>query len=341
MILLTSTTDVLQLYTSTATNVQVHASYVDVSGSTVTPGHTNTTISGSGTTTIVASPGASTQRNVKFISVANAGSALQTLQVIVQHVDSTPTTIDLNSVSLAPGFCLFYSDLAGWGQMDTNGALLESPVTGRLLNTTNVTATTSSTFTTGASTNYIRLRGVGGGAGGGGCAAVASGLGSAGGGGAGGYLEVYVAVSPNTGYTYQCGAAGNGASGAAGGNGSNSTFTVSSTYTAYGGTGGPLCTPVVSGSLPLTVAGGAGGIASTNGSVNGAGQPGQAGVYFQTTGVESPGSGGSGPCGGGGWFAGNATGYGAGGSGNYVGGSGSANAGANGTQGIWIIEEYA
>ena len=343
MILLTSTSDILQINASAAGSVQVHCSYVDLDGSTVTPGRTNTSVSFSGLTTIVASPASSTQRNVKFISVQNGGAS--TLQVIVQHVDSTPTTINLMTVSLQPNYTLFYSDLQGWGQMDNAGGLCETPLTGRWIGMTLLTSGTI--FTTTGSTNSVRVRAVGGGGGGGGCAAVNLATGAAGGGGAGGYTEITQAVTPNTAYTYSIGAAGTGSAGAAGNNGGNTTATIgATTIVAFGGTGGPLCTPVVVASQPLAVAGGAGGAVSTGGgAANGAGAPGDAGVSLSLT-IYASGSGGSGPFGGGGLGL-VAAGVGTAAAGFGAGGGGSAavtnatRAGGTGTAGCVIVDEYS
>ena len=71
MILLTSTSDRLRVITGSAGDIRVQASYVDLSGTTVTPGRQNTSISTATTTDIVGGPGASTQRNVKFCSIFN------------------------------------------------------------------------------------------------------------------------------------------------------------------------------------------------------------------------------------------------------------------------------
>lgn len=71
MIVLANTTDKLQLLTGSACSVSVHASYMDLNGSVVTPGRKNTNITTQTTTDIVDVPGASTYRNVKFISVTN------------------------------------------------------------------------------------------------------------------------------------------------------------------------------------------------------------------------------------------------------------------------------
>ena len=69
MIILSSTSDVIRIVTSHAALVEVHASYVDLNGTTVTPGRTNTIINTAATTTVVAAPGASTVRNLKHLNV--------------------------------------------------------------------------------------------------------------------------------------------------------------------------------------------------------------------------------------------------------------------------------
>lgn len=62
MINLASTSDKLQVVTDVAgSDIRVHASWVDLNGTTVTPGRTNTPgITTATTTDVVASPAAST-----------------------------------------------------------------------------------------------------------------------------------------------------------------------------------------------------------------------------------------------------------------------------------------
>ena len=70
MLLLTSVSDLIQVITGSAGAIAVHASWVDNATGTITPGRTNTaSITGALTTTVVAAPAASTQRNVKFMSI--------------------------------------------------------------------------------------------------------------------------------------------------------------------------------------------------------------------------------------------------------------------------------
>lgn len=76
MLFLANTTDKFQLITSAAATIDVHASWVDLNGTTVTPGRTNTAITTATTTDVVAAPGASTIRNLKQMFVRNKDATL-------------------------------------------------------------------------------------------------------------------------------------------------------------------------------------------------------------------------------------------------------------------------
>jgi hypothetical protein len=121
MLLLTSTSDIVRLTTSAATTtIEVHTSFVDVSGTTITPGRTNTRITTAGTTTIVASPAASTQRNVKAIYCTN-NSVGTSCNVGVEHFDGT-NSIELMQFVLLPGENLGYREDGSWVHRDSQGA---------------------------------------------------------------------------------------------------------------------------------------------------------------------------------------------------------------------------
>lgn len=121
MILLTSTSDAIKLVTSAAANsIDVHASYVDLNGTTVTPGRTNTKITTATTTTIVGSPGASTQRNLKGLYVTN-NSVGTSCTVAVQHFDGV-NTVELIEFVLLPGENLGYREDGSWVHRDSAGA---------------------------------------------------------------------------------------------------------------------------------------------------------------------------------------------------------------------------
>ena len=125
MILLTSGSDLLQVVTGDAVTVDVHASWVDNAAGTITPGRTNTAISTAATTTVVGSPGASTQRNVQTLNVRNK-HASSTCDVTIQHTDGS-TAVELIKYVLAAGQQLQYIDGEGWKVIDASGQILQSP----------------------------------------------------------------------------------------------------------------------------------------------------------------------------------------------------------------------
>lgn len=343
MLLLTGTSDLVAVITTGGTvALNAHASWVDITGSTVTPGRANYQIVSATTTSLAPAPASGTQRNVKHLSLANI-NASASIGVEMVHTDGV-TGVRLVKMSLPAGYSLTWNDADGWCVIDAGGGRVVTPLSGRFLGTTVLTSA-SGNFTTGPTTNTIVIRGVGGGAGGGGCTSVASAASAGGGGGAGGYIEKTVTVTPNTAYAYVCGALGAGVSGAAGNNGADSTFIVgATTYTAKGGTGAPVATAV---NGLTSYPGGAGGTVSTNGDLNSAGQPGHAGhTLIQATPMGCSGAGGSSPFGTGGVgiaAVGNgvaALGRGAGGGGAFTGAS-AARTGGDGTAGCWIVDEYS
>ena len=119
MLLLTSTSDLVRVITSAAASIHVHASWVDNASGTITPDRTNTAaITTATTTTVVASPGASTQRNVRFLSVYNNGTA--DCDVTVIHSDGTNIET-LIKVPLRPGELLISTRLGRWIHYDFTG----------------------------------------------------------------------------------------------------------------------------------------------------------------------------------------------------------------------------
>lgn len=121
MINLASTSDLIQVVTSHAAQVEVHSSWVDLNGTTVTPGRTNTPhITTATTTTIVASPAASTVRNIKHLNITN-DHASQSCIVTVEHMDGT-TAVELMSFTLLPGENMIFNEEGRWVHRDAQGA---------------------------------------------------------------------------------------------------------------------------------------------------------------------------------------------------------------------------
>ena len=120
MIILASTADLVRVVTSHAALVEVHASYVDLNGTTVTPGRLNTLISTATTTTVVASPASSTVRNIKHLNITN-DHASQSCNVTVEHTDGT-TAIELMAFTLLPGENMILNEEGRWAHRDAQGA---------------------------------------------------------------------------------------------------------------------------------------------------------------------------------------------------------------------------
>ena len=122
MLLLTSTSDIVRVVTgTTGSSINVHASWVDNASGTITPGRTNTAaITTNTTTTIVASPSPSTQRNVRSIFITNNHATVSTT-VTVQHYDGSNSE-DLMGVTLLPGENLTFLESGDWQHHDGQGA---------------------------------------------------------------------------------------------------------------------------------------------------------------------------------------------------------------------------
>ena len=121
MINLASTSDLIQIITSHAAQIEVHTSWVDLNGTTVTPGRTNTpAITTATTTTIVGSPAASTVRNAKHLNITN-DHASQSCIVTVEHTDGT-TAVELMSFALLPGENMIFNEEGRWTPRDAQGA---------------------------------------------------------------------------------------------------------------------------------------------------------------------------------------------------------------------------
>jgi hypothetical protein len=130
MILLTSTSDVVVLQAvNVGSTIDIHASYVDLGlNNAVTPTRQDSQQVGVGTRTIVPSPAANVQRNVKTLVITNEGGGAGSgdEQIIITHQDGTHT-VQLIACTLKSGYTLTWSDNDGWRITDTYGALTTSP----------------------------------------------------------------------------------------------------------------------------------------------------------------------------------------------------------------------
>jgi len=121
MLNLSSTSDIIRVITASAASIEVHASWVDLNGTTVTPDSQNTpNITTATTTTVVPAPGASTVRNVKALYITNVSTSVST-RVAVEHFDGT-NAVELMGFILLPGENMTFNEEGRWSHRDAQGA---------------------------------------------------------------------------------------------------------------------------------------------------------------------------------------------------------------------------
>ena len=118
MLLLPSTTDSLELVTSAAVAVDYVAAWADHTSSGVAASAGTGPVATATTTTIVAAPGASTQRQIRGLTLRNAGSANVTVTVQAKPSGTARTIV---KAAIQPGETLAYSDGRGWYSLDSAG----------------------------------------------------------------------------------------------------------------------------------------------------------------------------------------------------------------------------
>jgi hypothetical protein len=273
MIYLASTSDKLQVVTSSANPVHVHATFTDLSGTTVTPDRTDTSIGAATTTDVVASPGASTTRKIKFLSVFN-DHATAAQNIVIRHTDGT-TVADLWAGSVPAQTGVTFDEKCGWR--------VASPFPSANIQTFDAPGGTW-TKPAGPRTGLTLIRLWGGGGGGGGGASLATAAvakGGSGGGGGACVSQLYLTDELPEQFRVIIGAGGGGGpgglAGQAGTTGADGRYSAAraSTYTllfAYGGAAG---TGGQTSALATTGGGGAGFHGINQGAVNASAASGQ------------------------------------------------------------------
>lgn len=159
MITLDATTKKLQLLLSgaAATNPCPYViTYVDVTTTTYTPGETDGVTNGTTPVDALPAPAASTQRQIKFMSVQNADTADITLKV---RYNNNATTRDFFVATIPVGGQLVYTDGEGFTTIDADGQRLTasagSSSGGPTTLTGDVTGTGTGTVTTTIADNAV------------------------------------------------------------------------------------------------------------------------------------------------------------------------------------------
>ncbi len=131
MILLTTTTDLLEIITTGTQSTDWTCSYVDVNYSTSTfvPGSAQGNVATATTTTVAGSPAVSTQRQIKYLSVTNRDS-VNTQNVTVAKSSASVGYNLTGSWALLPGYTLQYVDSHGFEVINAAGAIVYVGTTG-------------------------------------------------------------------------------------------------------------------------------------------------------------------------------------------------------------------
>lgn len=114
---LAATNEILEVTTSSASALDVSVSYTD---STPTYGNQMTTVSSATTTTILAAPGASTQRAITAVSLCLTGA---TSNIVTVKFDKAGTEKVLGRASLTTGECYQADNDGRWRTLNSSGIL--------------------------------------------------------------------------------------------------------------------------------------------------------------------------------------------------------------------------
>jgi len=247
--LLTSTSDIVRIVYSAATavDIDIQANWADQTTTAFTPGRTNSNgaTAGGATLTIVAAPLASTQRQVKTITIFNANATYSNL-ITVQHFDGT-TSDDVWRGTLLPYEMVQY-DGTKWNRYNAAGTLVTSGLTATDVQSQLTAGAGVWTKPTSFTPSFVEVVMWGGGGGGGAGASLATATvapGGAGGGGGAYNRRIFRASDLSSTENFSVGAAGTagvpGAAGALGGNGGiggTTNFGTTVRLQAFGGGGG-------------------------------------------------------------------------------------------------------
>jgi hypothetical protein len=112
MILLSTTSDVIQIVTGEECNLTAHASAADNGSGTITLIRKNTSITTATTTTIVDNPASGRIRTVSYINIRN-NSTTNYVNTTLRHTDGTNVTVLCKEI-LGPGQVLEFNEFIGF-----------------------------------------------------------------------------------------------------------------------------------------------------------------------------------------------------------------------------------
>lgn len=121
--ILSSNSHTLNLTTSSTSEVDVTVSYLDITSTSLTPAAQDSQIVTAATTQICDAPIESTQRQIKVITILNAGTASNSITVR----KTTGVVLTLYKTVLQAGQSAVYSIDGGWQRFDSNGTPITEP----------------------------------------------------------------------------------------------------------------------------------------------------------------------------------------------------------------------
>lgn len=122
MIILKATGESLQITTTTTAAIDYSVSYADITTTTFSPSSNEGKISTATTTSVLAAPASSTQRQVKLITISNRDAALSDA-VVVQKLITATTYNMMPTITLLPGETAQYMDGSGWIYYSASGSI--------------------------------------------------------------------------------------------------------------------------------------------------------------------------------------------------------------------------
>ena len=125
MILLDATNETLEITTTAAVSIDYHVAYADHTTTTFTPGSAEGNIASATTTTAVTAPAASTQRQIKLVSVRNRHASSSQTVTVIKDVAATEYHLT-PAVTLLAGEHLLYVDGVGWTHYTADGLVKSS-----------------------------------------------------------------------------------------------------------------------------------------------------------------------------------------------------------------------
>ncbi len=122
MILLKATTETLTITTTSVADIDYSISYADITATTFAPSTNEGKIIVSTTVTALAAPAASTQRQVKFISITNRHASTTNTVILKKLISATDYNLTPTIVLLA-GETIEYIDGNGWTHYLVDGSI--------------------------------------------------------------------------------------------------------------------------------------------------------------------------------------------------------------------------